>query len=99
MEAERERLLKKIERLRKDLEKLINTEEVGINSVLSDKAREKLNAAREEYNNFTLKFPEKFAAIAAAEKAAAEKAAAGAGTAGGRRRKSRKSRKTRRRRT
>ena len=56
----------------------------------------------EQYNNFTLKFPEKFAAIAAAEKAAAEKAAAGAGTAGGRRRKSRKSRKsrkTRRRRT
>ena len=112
MEAERERLLKKIERLRKDLEKLINIEEVGINSVLSDKARKKLNDAKEEYNNLTLKFPEEFAAIAAAEKAAAEKAAAeeaaaeeaaaGAGTAGGRRRKSRKSRKsrkTRRRRT
>ena len=81
MEAERERLLKKIERLRKDLETTI--EKVGINSVLSDKAREKLNTAKEEYNIFM------------ADKAA--KATAGGRRR--KSRKSRKSRKTRRRRT
>jgi hypothetical protein len=82
-----------IERLRETLRTMINT--VGMNSVVSDDARSKLNAAIEKYNISTTTKP----AEKSPAKAAPAKSSDSDPAAGGRRRRSKSRRQTRRRRT